>query len=412
MSALVEVTFDPVMFHGVAGEWAMNVEPFTEADPVGVLLSTLVGFGSAVGKSAHVQVGPTLHHCNEYGLLVGPTAVGRKGEAMTAGLRPVLKGDSEWGKRVKRGFGSGEAIVAYLSDDPREKSEGSEVSDPRVLVQEGEFAQLMSVAARDGSTMSSLLRAGWDGVPLENHTRKHGDLEAPDAHLSVLAGVTKVELVERVTATEIANGFLNRFLLVNVHRTKMLPEPQPIPPKLDDATAKWLHRALLHARQFGPDLRRDSKASERWYEAYETELSVERYGLAGAVCSRAEAHTLRLSMLYALLDCSKVIGVEHVEAALAMWRFCEQSAIDIFGEDSGDPDREKLLGALTEAGAQGMARQEISQLFQGHRSKQQLDVLLDRADEQLLIASKDEPTAGRPRKRYWLAEFDPDRVSF
>ena len=40
----------------------------------------------------------------------------------------------------------------------------------------------------------------------------------------------------------------------------------------------------------------------------------------GAITGRAEAQTLRLSLLYALMDASRVIRCEHILAASAIWR--------------------------------------------------------------------------------------------
>jgi hypothetical protein len=37
---------------------------------------------------------------------------------------------------------------------------------------------------------------------------------------------------------------------------------------------------------------------------------------------RAEAHVLRVAILYALLDRSNVIEAAHVKASLALWRYC------------------------------------------------------------------------------------------
>jgi hypothetical protein len=69
----------------------------------------------------------------------------------------------------------------------------------------------------------------------------------------------------------------------------------------------------------------DPQARERWIAAYD-ELSRGEAGLAGAATARAEAHTVRLALIYALLDCSDVIGLEHLEAALAFWCYSAASA--------------------------------------------------------------------------------------
>ena len=62
-----------------------------------------------------------------------------------------------------------------------------------------------------------------------------------------------------------------------------------------------------------------------WESSYEG-LTADRPGLWGAITSRAEAHVLRLSLIYAALDGSREISDAHVQAALAVWRFCDRSA--------------------------------------------------------------------------------------
>ena len=60
-------------------------------------------------------------------------------------------------------------------------------------------------------------------------------------------------------------------------------------------------------------------ARERCTGIYQ-QLSTARPGLVGAATARAEAHTARLALIYALLDLSEHIGLEHLEATLAVWR--------------------------------------------------------------------------------------------
>jgi hypothetical protein len=106
-------TLDPAAMYGPAGSWAEATQPFTEASPVGVLVSTLMGFGAAIGRGPFMQVGATPHHAHDFVALVGPTAIGRKGDAMNMGLRPIRLADPAWSLRVVRGFGSGEAVVGF-----------------------------------------------------------------------------------------------------------------------------------------------------------------------------------------------------------------------------------------------------------------------------------------------------------
>jgi hypothetical protein len=86
--------------------------------------------------------------------------------------------------------------------------------------------------------------------------------------------------------------------------------------------------------------------------------------LRGALCGRAEAHVLRLSLLYALLDSSSVIRPEHLQAALAVWDYRERSIEHVFGGASGDADRERILGALVSG---PMTVTDLRRLFSNNR---------------------------------------------
>ena len=87
------------------------------------------------------------------------------------------------------------------------------------------------------------------------------------------------------------------------------------------------------------------KAKELWGKVY-AELSEGKTGLLGAVTARAEAQVMRLSCLYALLDLSDTIRLEHLSAGLALWAYCEDSAKYIFGETLGDPLADEIKRVL------------------------------------------------------------------
>ena len=146
--------------------------------------------------------------------------------------------DPDWRPRIQNGFGSGEGVVWEVRDEIVElESDGSDrtvdagSTDKRLLIRQSEFASILKVAARDGSTLSELLREAWDGDTLANRT-KGRKVVATNAHVSILAGCTPEELQRLVTATEIANGFLNRFLIVAVARERLREKPAPLPEKL------------------------------------------------------------------------------------------------------------------------------------------------------------------------------------
>jgi hypothetical protein len=104
---------------------------------------------------------------------------------------------------------------------------------------------------------------------------------------------------------------------------------------------------------------------------------------------------LRLSLLFALLDCSAEIGREHLIAALAVWQYAEDSARFIFGSASGDLLADRIAGNLKAAGGR-MSRKEISDSL----GRNYTSARLDEALKALLGVSRVEvirqDTAGRP----------------
>jgi hypothetical protein len=146
-------------------------------------------------------------------------------------------------------------------------------------------------------------------------------------------------------------------------------------------------------------LRRDAEASAIWHAVYGT-LTSGHPGMLGAATNRAEAQVLRLSVLYAVLDCSDVIRAPHLLAALAVWRYCDQTALWLFGDATGDPTADTILSALRRAGP--MMRNEIVDLFGRNVGKERLDHALGLLLAAGLVCVERVETGGRPAER-WTA---------
>ena len=102
-------------------------------------------------------------------------------------------------------------------------------------------------------------------------------------------------------------------------------------------------------------------------------------------------------MLYALLDCSATIRVDHLKAALAIWEYCEESARLIFGKRLGDPTADRILEALRTAGATGMTDNDIYELFGRNKSANDRARALTMLTSRGLARMDKEETGGRPR---------------
>jgi hypothetical protein len=125
------------------------------------------------------------------------------------------------------------------------------------------------------------------------------------------------------------------------------------------------------------------EAADFWEEIYPV-LSKDQPGLLGAITARAEAQTIRLALVYALLDGSPQITQGHLEAAQAVWMFCDESARYVFGDLVGEAFPDEVLRVLRSAGTNGMSRVDLYQMFISHRSKDKIGKALIR----LLAAGK------------------------
>jgi hypothetical protein len=329
----------PEAFIGLAGDFVRLVEPHTEADPAALLLNFEVAAGVLFEREAWAIADGRRHYPVKFLLVAGQTGAGRKGTASARSLPIMERVEEAFSQRVLSGLSSREGLVKGISLKDGELSLPGDVR--RYLALIPECASLLSVMKREGNTMSSILREAWDGNRLRVLTRKE-PLDVDNVNLSVIAHVTPEELLSNLTATDCANEFANRFLILLVRRSKFLPEGGG---EVDlDAIVKRLHAAVKAVKGRGR-IDRDAAAKELWNEEYRR-ITQGRDGLRGALCDRAEAHVLRLSLLYALLDSSSVIRPEHLQAALAVWDYCERSIEHVFGGASGDADRERILGAL------------------------------------------------------------------
>lgn len=397
----------PAAFTGLAGEIARAIEPHTESDPLAILAQLLVCFGSAIGRGAHYAVEATEHHGNEFVLLIGPSAKARKGSSWDHVQRIFAEVDPAWAsERIVSGLSSGEGLIWSVRDpDPTARGraqdgEGDD-QDKRLLVLEAEFASVLKMVARDGNTLSPVVRCAWDGKPLQALT-KNSPARATGAHIAVVGHITADELVRLLNATEAANGFLNRFVLIMVRRSKLLPEGGSIDEVDWEPLLARLRAALNSARGSGR-LGFDDQARRRWWQLYPT-LTEPQAGLAGAVCARAEAHVVRLALLYALLDQAHQIKLAHLEAALALWDYAADSARWVFGDTLGDPLADEIYRALLQE-PDGLTRSQVRDLFSRNRRSKDIGQALERLAATGRIHAERHHQRGRPAE-LWRARHD------
>ncbi|MGH3180450.1 MAG: hypothetical protein ACRDOE_00855 [Streptosporangiaceae bacterium] len=385
----------PAAFSGLAGTIAETIAPHTEADPVAILAQTLVGAGAVIGRGAWLQVEATRHHPNEFVVLVGDSAKARKGSSWDHVERTLGRADPSLPARVRTGLSTGEGLI-WAARDPNGTDPGT--PDPRLLVVEPEFVTVLKATGRDVSTLSPVLRAAWDGRPLALLTRT-APARASAAHIAVIGHITSAELAAHTSAVEAANGFLNRFCFIAVRRHRLLPEGGHPDPLAGTGTERRLGSHLAAARRTGQvHLHPDARA--HWHDIYAA-LAEAADGLVGSLCARAEAHVLRLSMLYALLDGDTVIAPAHLQAGLALWDYAARSAAWAVRSATADPVAEQIHTALA-ASAAGLTRTQLRDLFGRNLPAARIEAALVALGSAGRARCQRATTAGRPAE-IWTA---------
>lgn len=364
-------------YHGLAGRIVRAIEPHSEADPVAILGHVLVATGNIIGRGPHALVEKTEHTGGEFVTFVGETSKGRKGQAWSTPKWMLGQVDEAWAKtRIKSGLSSGEGLISNVRDarwgvdkkgQPVLEDEGE--ADKRLLVIEPELATVLRRMQGETNSLSAVLREAWETGTLSTLT-KNTPLRATGAHISILAHTTREDLVTSLTETDRANGFANRFIYLLVRRSKCLPDPSPVS---DAILAPLIGDLRAVAAQYQDHLLvRNTEARALWAAVY-PQLSEGEPGLLGAILARAEAHVLRLSLIYAILDGAPAIRAEHLQAALAVWDFADASARRIFGSRLGIPMVDVIMTAL---GVRSLTRTEISGLFKRNKSSAEIEAVL------------------------------------
>jgi hypothetical protein len=350
---------DDAVYHGPLGEIVRAVAPHTEADPVGVLGTLLASVGAAMGNLRYIYQG-SAQAPNLFVVLVGDSSTGRKGTAGSIAREVMSRSYPDWSQLIVAGLGSGEGLVGYLKANEKQ-------GEPRALVMESEFGRLLTVMAREGSTLSPMVRDAWDGVPMGRILAREQSV-VHSHHVGIVAHVTPVELRAKLSGTDAANGFGNRFIWLAVRRTRLVPFPVSPVEHVDPGLFAAVGAAIASAQTPG-EVPWSPEARDAWEELY-LELTLHRpWGLLAAMTARTEAQIVRLALVYALLDRSPVIEVPHLRAARALWDYAVRSVASVFGTSTGDRHADALRAQLVD----GPLKWEDAKRALGVRSAAELE---------------------------------------
>lgn len=379
---------DNAAFHGPAADYVQEIAPNTEADPVAMLLMTLAWCGSRIGNGTFLARGSREQHpACIWPLLVGKTATGRKGtaESETIGVLSLLSPLP----RKRSGLSSGEGLIqAFISDDPEVQL------DPRLLIVESEWESVLARIKKEGNTLSAILRDAFDGKPLSTLTVH--DREVDQYHLTIVGHITPRAISMATSEVDIANGFLNRFLTIEVQRPQLIDWPDDHSErsnKLAVAVVKAACEAPAGQWQASSDARDMYRA---WYRGAETWREQQPDRVADAL-ARSSANLLRLSLIFAALDGdrSKTVQIEHMAAAKAIIDYSSTSTYRVFGPGKAANDQ-RIIAALEKAPDGELARDELrKRAFHNHITNADLDVALSSLSKGEHVVIYTRKTGGR-----------------
>ena len=358
-------------YHGLAGEVVTTISPQTEADPVALLLQYLVYCRqrdrprAVLSGRARTGTSPTCSCC-WWATRPRRARASRPGASATSTMTAdpdwaanCIQRRHEFGRRhpprhPRPGLHHAEGRISVMTDPG--------VDDKRLLLDEREFYSALAVMQREGNIAQPHrprrlgLPAGAANADQEHPHPRH---QRPSSRSSATSRSTSCGRSSTTprwrTATPTGS------CIACVHRSKMLPfggdaldADRPGDADQDRDRDRPQRRARDHDRRpqgaVGASL---SAAVGRGSRA-----------CSARITARAEAQTMRLALIYALLDGAGEIDRVHLEAALAVWAFCEASTRFIFGDVTGDTIADAILRALRSAGATGMTRTEINDAVQ------------------------------------------------
>lgn len=351
----------PVMpreaYHGILADVVRTACKTSEASPVAVAANFLATFSAMVGRVAFQHIGDGTCHARPFFLLVGRTGKARKGtaeytvkrvfdavEELTADEYPHLK-------RHEGGLSTGEGLGWVIRDKVDSEDVGG-TDDKRLLVVEAEFAGAMAAAQREKNTLSATVRTVWDGKDISPLV-KNATWCASRPHVVITGHITAPELIDRMSDVDAQSGFLNRFVVLHIVRSKLVPLPKPTPvdeiARLAALVADRVRFAIGsdYTATNTREIRMSRQAITLWCAEYPA-LTAEQPGIAGALLVRIEIYTRLFAMIFALLDKSDVIEPQHIRAALAWVNYWRESVMYIFATLAAKAEAERLSDASAE----------------------------------------------------------------
>ena len=410
--------------YGLIGLIARAGSENSEANPFAIALHAMTFMGCCLGRTVHLQIGDTIHYPVIFGLHVGRSGRGRKGDALSL-VRKLHKSIVGKSEAVAPGLHTGglstrEGLIYLIHDGFVDgRNEVPPVEDKRLWIIEPEFANVLLQTRREGNTLSPALRELFDSNSLKPAT-KGNRIGVAEPHVVLSAGITPTELTSGIPVRELLNGFANRIVMISAERLQVIPFPEPTPvaviEHLGDRITEVIEfankRCTKNTDSF--QLTLSNSARNLYQDLYTGELAAQLVDeRVMTLLERRAPVLLRIAMIFATADLASEIEECHLNAAAAWTRYWADSVDYIFASNRGDncPDEISLLAErITKflLAREDASRTELTvDCFGGHVAKPKLDQaitqLLNSSPPSIVLTVVARPGGpGSPTKRYRL----------
>lgn len=240
---------------------------------------------------------------------------------------------------ILRGIGSLEGLLDALNGEGK----------ARLLIV-SELLSLLTKAKQEGlANIIPQLTELYDCPDRVNPKTRQKKIECREPFLSIMAGTTLSWLERALTESDVYGGFANRWM----YFCGLPKEPLPNPPKVDPDKRNRLITRLNDIRSWTQELPNNGeltisakadKVFQLYYRNYYQRCLAD--GLIPTLIVRIQDFVWKLALLYASMDLSTQIEAKHLEPAISVGAYLEQSVAEVFrgfSSSKGKQSEDKLL---------------------------------------------------------------------
>lgn len=349
---ILDVALPEIAWQGLFGDYRGLVGETTEAADVFHYAAFSQVIGSTLGRRLYVHHATRLYP-NFYICIVGRSSLTRKDTCQSRAadilgrLHDIASESGESPEfRIVRGIRSYEGLLDELAGERKVR-----------LILVGELLSLLAKARQEslGNIVPQLTEL-YDCPDLVNPpVHQKNKVIAREPFVSIMAGTTQAWLQKALSERDIYGGFANRWL----YFYGLPKDPKPNPPKVDNKNRDNLLQEINQIRLWaesieGGEITISEDAKDlftEYYRDYYQRCQLE--GLIPTLIARIQDFIWKLALLYAAINLSGTIKVEHLKPAIAVGDYLEASVTEVFRsftETRGKQSENKVVEWLKSKG--------------------------------------------------------------